>query len=152
MLVLTISTQRFLNKISTCLLDILLSYWKIVFDKIFLNLLCVWCEQVEQLLVIETRPDELRPGHPAVIVDVHDAEDVRGPLLGARPRPRPRPRRVPHHLEDGGHDERHLGQVHPPVTVHVVHAEHSRHVSNLVLSQFNNPGTSKIFNYTHRQF
>ena len=97
------------------------------------NSLCVRCQQLEQLLVIEAGPDELTPGHPPVIVDIHPLEDPRRPLLyllivtkshkldlpdlGS-----PGPRAVPHHLVDADHDAGHLLQVNPPVAVHVIHA------------------------------
>ena len=48
-----------------------------------LHLLCIRCQQVKQLLVIEAGPDELTPGHPPVIVDVHPLEYPRRPLLNS---------------------------------------------------------------------
>ena len=48
-----------------------------------LDSLCVRCQQIEQFLVIEAGPDELTPGHPAVIVDVHPLEYTRSALLNS---------------------------------------------------------------------
>ena len=48
-----------------------------------LDSLCVRCQQIEQFLVIEAGPDELTPGHPAVIVDVHPLEYTSSALLNS---------------------------------------------------------------------